>query len=61
MLVLTREIGDSIVIGDDIVITVLDINQGRAQLGFNAPKTTSIVREELLYRSNYQRDVSVKK
>ena len=48
MLVLTRKKGQRIVIGKDIVITVLHIQGDQISLGIEAPKTIDIVREELL-------------
>jgi carbon storage regulator len=48
MLVLTRKLGEKIVIGDNIVITVTDIDRGKIRLGIDAPREVSIVRSELL-------------
>jgi len=48
MLVLTRGIGDRIVIGNDIVLTVVRIRGQRVQLGFEAPPNTPIRRGETL-------------
>lgn len=48
MLVLTRKQGESIVIGNDIVITVTDIKNGQIKLGITAPKDVTINREEVL-------------
>lgn len=47
MLVLTRRIGESILIGDNIVITVNEIKGGRTILGINAPKDVKVFRGEL--------------
>lgn len=48
MLVLSRKVDESIVIGDDIVIKVISIEKGVVKLGVDAPKNVSIVRNELL-------------
>lgn len=48
MLVLTRRIGESIQVGDNITVHVLGAKGGQIRLGFNAPKDTNIVRTELL-------------
>ncbi len=48
MLVLTRKINETIVIGEDIKITILAIDGDKIKLGIDAPKTTKIFREELL-------------
>lgn len=47
MLVLTRKNNESIVIGENIVMTVIEVRGDRVQLGFDAPKTVSIHRREL--------------
>jgi len=59
MLVLTRNVGQSILIGDDVVITVLALNGGQVRVGIDAPREINIVREELLERDksqSYERD-----
>ncbi len=48
MLVLTRKPGQQIAIGDDIMVTVLQSNNGRVRLGISAPREVPILREELL-------------
>ncbi len=48
MLVLTRMIGESLRIGDDIVVTVTDINKGQIKLGISAPKEVTVNREEVV-------------
>ena len=50
MLVLSRKIGEKIVVGDGITITVLAARNGRARLGLTAPKETRIDREEIAER-----------
>jgi carbon storage regulator len=47
MLVLTRRKGDTVKIGDDIEVTVVDVEDGSVRLGIKAPKTTVILRGEL--------------
>jgi carbon storage regulator len=47
VLVLTRQIGEVIVIGDDIRVTVLSINGQRIRLGITAPPTSKVFRGEL--------------
>ena len=48
MLVLTRKQGEKILIGDDIVITVLDVRGDSVRLGVDAPRGISIQRAEIL-------------
>jgi carbon storage regulator len=47
MLVLTRRAGESVVIGDDIVITVLEARGDVIRLGINAPRDVQVHREEV--------------
>lgn len=47
MLVLTRKIGQSIRIGDEIVIKIIDIDGSQIKIGIEAPKNLAIYREEL--------------
>ena len=48
MLVLSRKLGERIIIGDDVVITVVDIGPNKIRLGIDAPKDVRVMREELL-------------
>lgn len=47
MLILTRRIGESLIIGNDIILTILGIKGGQVRIGVNAPITVSIHREEI--------------
>lgn len=48
MLVLTRKAGESIMIGDDIEVTILITKNDQVKIGIKAPKSTEIFRKELL-------------
>jgi carbon storage regulator len=48
MLVLTRRCNEKILIGDDITVTVLDVQGGQVRLGFIAPKEVAIRRQEIV-------------
>jgi carbon storage regulator len=50
MLVLTRKVGERILIGEDIVIQVVDFNPGSVKLGIEAPAAVSIFRYEVYER-----------
>ena len=47
MLLLTRRIGETLMIGDDITVTVLGVKGNQVRIGVNAPKDVSIHREEI--------------
>jgi carbon storage regulator len=48
MLVLSRRVGESIVIGDDVTITVLEVRGDVVRVGIDAPRSVSVHRAELL-------------
>lgn len=50
MLILTRRVGESLMIGDEISVTVLGVKGNQVRLGVNAPKTVSVHREEIYQR-----------
>lgn len=47
MLILTRKIGESVYIGDDVKVTIIEFKGNQARLGFDAPKHVRIYREEI--------------
>ncbi|WP_313739475.1 carbon storage regulator CsrA [Pseudomonas sp.] len=56
MLVFVREIGESLVIGDDIVIKLVDVKRGVVRLGVNAPRHVDVHRSEIYRRIQAQRE-----
>jgi carbon storage regulator len=48
MLVLTRKLGETIIINDNIRVTIVDIGSGRVRVGIDAPTSVPVHREELL-------------
>jgi carbon storage regulator len=50
MLILTRRVGESVMIGDDVTITVLGVKGNQVRVGINAPKHVAVHREEIYER-----------
>lgn len=50
MLILTRRVGESLIIGDDVTITVLGVKGNQVRIGVNAPRDVAVHREEILNR-----------
>ena len=50
MLILTRRIGETLMIGDDVSITVLGVKGNQVRIGVDAPKSISVHREEIWKR-----------
>ena len=50
MLILTRRVGETLMIGDDVTITVLRVKGDEVRIGINAPKAVPVHREEIYER-----------
>jgi carbon storage regulator len=55
MLILTRRIGETLMIGDRVTVTVLEVKGNQVRLGINAPKEVAVHREEVFERINRER------
>ena len=56
MLILTRRIGETLMVGDDVTITVLGVKGNQVRIGVNAPKDVAVHREEIYQRIQKERD-----
>jgi carbon storage regulator len=50
VLILTRRVGETVMIGDEVAVTVLRVKGNQVRLGVNAPKSISVQREEIFQR-----------
>ena len=50
MLILTRRVGETLMIGDEVTVTVLGVKGNQVRLGVNAPRTVAVHREEIYER-----------
>ena len=57
MLILTRRVGETLVIGDDVRVTVLGVRGNQVRVGVNAPKDVAVHREEIYQRIQSEKEV----
>ena len=56
MLILTRRVGETLMVGDEVSITVLGVKGNQVRLGVNAPKTIAVHREEIYARIQQEKE-----
>ena len=56
MLILTRRVGETLMIGDEVTVTVLGVKGNQVRIGVNAPKNVSVHREEIYERIRKERE-----
>jgi carbon storage regulator len=55
MLILTRRVGETVVIGEEVTVTVLGVKGNQVRLGVNAPREVAVHREEIFERIKRER------
>lgn len=61
MLILTRRVGESVMIGDNVTVTVLGVKGNQVRLGVNAPRDVAVHREEIYERIKTESGATVER
>lgn len=57
MLILTRRVGETLMVGDEVTVTVLGVKGNQVRIGVNAPKDVAVHREEIYQRIQQEKPV----
>jgi carbon storage regulator len=61
MLILTRRVGETLMVGDDVTVTVLGVKGNQVRIGVNAPKDVAVHREEIYERIRKENEAGANK
>ncbi|SEI51434.1 carbon storage regulator, CsrA [Allopseudospirillum japonicum] len=59
MLILTRRVGETLMVGDDVTVTVLGVKGNQVRIGVNAPKEVAVHREEIYQRIQREKEANL--
>jgi len=59
MLILTRRVGETVMIGNDVTVTVLGVKGNQVRVGINAPKNVAVHREEIYERIKKEKEAGL--
>ncbi|MBQ0714684.1 carbon storage regulator CsrA [Paraperlucidibaca wandonensis] len=57
MLILTRRVGETLMVGDEVTVTVLGVKGNQVRIGVNAPKDVAVHREEIYQRIQQEKPI----
>ena len=60
MLILTRHVGETLMVGDEVTVTVLGVKGNQVRIGVNAPKEVAVHREEIYQRIQKKRRMATR-